>query len=147
MNKHHNTPKLLRRWVSLFAFVAFAAAGCGGGSDGNNGSDPSVRPTPPPPGISLLTGSIGGPGNIEGIGAAARFNQPGGVAVDAAGNAYAGGVDYSFTTAGTAPMSAAATPDSKAPSSFEAPMKTAFTALTRPRMPSGVSSCTSMWRM
>lgn len=88
MNKHSNTPIFLHRWVGQFALVAFAAAGCGGGSGDNNGDNPSVTTTPSPPGISLLTGSIGGPGNIEGIGAAARFNQPGGVAVDATGNVY-----------------------------------------------------------
>ena len=44
------------------------------------------------------------------------------------------------TTAGTAPMSAAATPDSNAPSSFDALMKTISTAVTRPRSSSGVTS-------
>ena len=43
-------------------------------------------------------------------------------------------------TAGTAPTSAAATPDSNAPSSFEALMKTISTAFTRPRSSSGVTS-------
>ena len=50
-------------------------------------------------------------------------------------------------TAGTVPNQAAVRPDSNSPSSFEAPMNTALTALTRPRMSSGVSSCTSRWRM
>ena len=50
------------------------------------------------------------------------------------------------TTARTRPNQAAVTPDSNSPSSFEAPMKTALTALTRPRISSGVSSCTSRWR-
>ena len=45
-----------------------------------------------------------------------------------------------MTTAGTAPTSAAATPDSNAPSSFDALMKTISTALTRPRSSSGVTS-------
>ncbi len=44
------------------------------------------------------------------------------------------------TTAGTAPISAAATPDSNAPSSFDALMKTISTAVTRPRNSSGVTS-------
>ena len=43
-----------------------------------------------------------------------------------------------ITTAGTAPTSAAATPDSNAPSSFEALMNTISTAFTRPRSSSGV---------
>ena len=37
-------------------------------------------------------------------------------------------------------------PDSNAPSSFDAPMNIEFTALTRPRIASGVSSCTSRLR-
>ena len=49
-------------------------------------------------------------------------------------------------TAGTTPHQAAVTPDSNSPSSFDAPMNTAFTALTRPRMTSGVCSCTSRCR-
>ena len=41
------------------------------------------------------------------------------------------------TTAGPTPISAPATPDSNAPSSLEAPMKTFSTAITRPRMSVG----------
>ena len=51
------------------------------------------------------------------------------------------------TTAGTAPTSAAAAPDSNAPSSFEAPMNTPSTALTRPRSSFGVASATVVARM
>ncbi len=50
------------------------------------------------------------------------------------------------TTAGTAPIKAAATPDSNAPSSFDALMKTISTALTRPRSSSGVTSGRIVWR-
>ena len=39
-------------------------------------------------GLSLLAGNIGGRGNFDGAGSAARFNNPMGVAVDAAGNVY-----------------------------------------------------------
>ncbi|MNS81360.1 hypothetical protein D3C72_1150710 [compost metagenome] len=38
-------------------------------------------------------------------------------------------------------------PDSNSPSWLLAPMKIELTALTRPRMASGVSSCTSVWRI
>ena len=51
------------------------------------------------------------------------------------------------TTVGTGPMSAASSPDSNAPSSFDEPMKTRFTADTRPRSSSGVSSWTTVWRI
>ena len=51
------------------------------------------------------------------------------------------------TTAGTAPISAAATPDSKAPSSLEAPMKTRSTAPTRPRREGAVRSGASVPRI
>src|SRR5947209_6561316 len=40
----------------------------------------------------------------------------------------------------------AVTPDSKAPSSFDVEINTEFTAETRPRMASGVSTCTKVWR-
>src|SRR3954447_5833436 len=50
------------------------------------------------------------------------------------------------TTAGTAPNHAAVTPDSNCPTSLDAPMKTMLTALTRPRISSGVDICTSVWR-
>ena len=49
-------------------------------------------------------------------------------------------------TAGTAPMSAAATPDPNAPSSLDALMKTISTAVTRPRSSSGVTSGRIVWR-
>src|SRR5882724_4091820 len=50
-------------------------------------------------------------------------------------------------TAGTAPSSAAARPDSKAPSWLEVPVKSECTALTRPRIPSGVRTCARETRM
>ena len=67
------------------AFVALALTACGGGGGGGTA-------TPPPPaaipGISLVSGDIGGAGNIDGAGVAARFSSPVGVATDGAGNAY-----------------------------------------------------------
>ena len=51
------------------------------------------------------------------------------------------------TTAGTAPSSEAATPDSKAPSSFEALMKTDSTAVTRPRSSLGAATTAIVLRM
>jgi hypothetical protein len=43
-------------------------------------------------------------------------------------------------TDGTVPIHAAVIPDSSSPSSFEAPTKTMFTALTRPRIAAGVAT-------
>ena len=57
----------------------------GTSSDPNNPVDPS--------GISLLAGSIGGSGNVDGTGSAARFNYPTGVAVDASGNVFVGDLE------------------------------------------------------
>ena len=47
-------------------------------------------PTTPAPGLSLLAGDIGGPGTIDGTGAAARFFDPMALAMDASGNFYVG---------------------------------------------------------
>ena len=60
---------------------------------------------------------------------------------------YASVASPPMTTERTRPNQTAVTPDSNSPSSFDAPMNTALTALTRPRMPSGVSSWMSMCRM
>src|SRR5579871_1027995 len=49
-------------------------------------------------------------------------------------------------TEGTNPRKWAATPDSNPPNSLEDEMKIALTALTRPRMESGVSTCTRVDR-
>src|SRR5215813_8931491 len=46
------------------------------------------------------------------------------------------------TTEMTGPNSAAVNPDSNAPNSFDVPMKMLFTDDTRPRISSGVTSCT-----
>lgn len=87
--------------LSLGRLVAVACMGvsvltaCGGG---NTASTPASQPpttapdgSQPPtaaPGISLLAGSIGGPGALDGVGAAARFSRISDVAVDAASNVY-----------------------------------------------------------
>src|SRR5438477_5801108 len=51
------------------------------------------------------------------------------------------------TTEITGPNSAAVNPDSSAPNSFDVPMKILFTDETRPRISSGVTSCTIDPRM
>ena len=49
-------------------------------------------------------------------------------------------------TEGTVPSRRAATPDSKAPISFDEPMKIWFTAETRPSIPDGTITCISVLR-
>src|SRR5580698_8136251 len=48
------------------------------------------------------------------------------------------------TTEGTVPNQAAVKPDSNSPSSLDAPIKREFTALTRPRIASGVANWTKV---
>src|SRR5271170_4724570 len=51
-----------------------------------------------------------------------------------------------ITTARTAPHHCAVTPLSNSPNSFEAPMNSQFTALTRPRISGGVANCSRLDR-
>src|SRR5438034_1150998 len=64
--------------LGVFA-VALLLAACGGGGGGGGG---------PVSSLALFAGDMGGIGNVDGVGAAARFNGPGGVATDSAGNIY-----------------------------------------------------------
>lgn len=108
--QQHITFASLGRWLGPLAFVALVATGCGGGSntgdeavttppptagtgDVSTPTTPTPPPTPPVAGISLLAGSIGGPGKSDGVGAAARFDRPSDVVVDAAGNVYVADTD------------------------------------------------------
>ncbi len=50
------------------------------------------------------------------------------------------------TTEPTAPNQSAVTPDSNSPSWFDVPTKSELTALTRPRISSGVAVCTRVER-
>ena len=55
-----------------------------GGTTGAGGTGGVVVPRK----LALLAGQLGGPGNIDGIGAAARFAGPYGIALDQSGNAF-----------------------------------------------------------
>lgn len=57
-----------------------------GGSGGSGGSAPAPTPTPTPP-VLTIAGSAAS-GFVDGLGTAARFDMPSGVAVDAAGTVY-----------------------------------------------------------
>jgi DNA-binding beta-propeller fold protein YncE len=67
------------------AAVATDAAGNVYVADGNNNT---IRKITPAGAVSTFVGTAGASGSTDGTGAAARFNSPGGLAVDAAGNVY-----------------------------------------------------------
>src|ERR1044071_8767092 len=82
-----------------FGVVVVVAVSCGCGARGGATSDGGGATSDdglPRFSLELLAGDIGGPGNGDGTGAAARFDQPSGVAVDDAGNVYA--ADYANHT-------------------------------------------------
>lgn len=98
----HNTlvnsflPRCLQAWV-IFIVTALLMA-CGGSGGGDVALAPIltpilIPPTPKPTGISLYLGSIAGDGDLDGTTVTARFNNPGGVAVDGAGNVYVADTD------------------------------------------------------
>lgn len=84
--------KMLSAWLGL-CLVVLVTASCsspplpeladGGGHDGatNDGGSPGF-------GLELVAGDIGRLGSADGVGAAARFSFPSGVAVDSTGNVY-----------------------------------------------------------
>jgi sugar lactone lactonase YvrE len=81
--------RLTSRALPILIFMGLAGCG-GGGSSGAPQVDPAgadsgaAAPPPTAPVVVALAGS----GNADGIGAAARFNRPIGVATDSAGNVY-----------------------------------------------------------
>lgn len=74
--------------LAVFACLHGCGGGGGGGSIATGGGSPSSPGGPSTAGISLLAGGLGGPGNIDGVGIAARFVQASTIALDAAGNIY-----------------------------------------------------------
>jgi len=66
-------------------FTGVAVDSAGNVYDSNNNT---IRRITPAGLVTVLAGTAGVPGNADGIGAAAQFNDPGGVAVDDAGNVY-----------------------------------------------------------
>ena len=85
-------PAALRRPALGSLFIALTLSACGGGG-GSDAMNPQPEPSPPPPvvskgSVSLLAGSLGGAGNLDGAGSAARFNNPNGLAVGPTGDLY-----------------------------------------------------------
>lgn len=65
----------------LLVMLTTMLSGCGGGGASGGGDTPTGT-------LSLLTGSTTGPGNFDGVGAAASFYEPRGVAVSGDGTVY-----------------------------------------------------------
>jgi len=65
--------------------IALSACGGGGGSDSGSNSAPDGGASSS---LALFAGDMRGNGSTDGVGAAARFNSPQGVATDSAGNVY-----------------------------------------------------------
>lgn len=88
----------VKPWRLWACALSILLASCGGGSGSSGGGGSSQPPgsgtgsgsggDAGSPGLTLLAGHVGGPGNINGSGSAARFEGMAGVALDAAGNAY-----------------------------------------------------------
>jgi len=75
---------LLRLTVGLITIaVLVMSCNSGGGGGGGGGGMQPLGPT-----LVFLAGDIGGPGNVDGLGAAARFQTPQGVATDTFGNVF-----------------------------------------------------------
>ena len=64
----------------LFTVFGFLSASCD--------SDASMPAEPSTPTMAPFAGNVDGSGNADGTGTAARFNRPGDVATDSAGNVY-----------------------------------------------------------
>lgn len=82
-------------WRLWACALCILLASCGGGGGSGDSSQPPGPGTGSgtggdagSPGLTLLAGHVGGPGNVNGPGSAARFEAMAGIALDAAGNAY-----------------------------------------------------------
>lgn len=72
------------RWaVIVLSAVILISCGGGGADSGDAGNGPAPSPT-----MLVLAGHMGGPGNVNGRGSAARFWLPTGTVSDPAGNLY-----------------------------------------------------------
>ena len=65
----------------LLSILSIALTACGGGGGGGGDGGPVSS-------LALFAGDMAGNGNVDGIGAAARFRSPQGLATDSAGNVY-----------------------------------------------------------
>ena len=86
----HATVKLWRFWACALCVLLASCGGGGGGSSPPPGSGTSSGSGDGAgsSGLTLLAGHVSGPGNVNGTGSAARFEDMAGLALDAAGNVY-----------------------------------------------------------
>src|SRR5439155_16436063 len=70
----------------------------------------TIRKMTPEGLVTTVAGSAGQSGSADGVGSAARFNLPGGVAVDSAGNVYVADIYNHRITKGTPGAAADTTP-------------------------------------
>jgi sugar lactone lactonase YvrE len=78
-------------YIALSIATATSLMSCGGGSGGvaNTVTPPvAVVPVTNPATLSAFVGNVTGRGNVDGVGAAARFAYPSGTAVDSLGNIF-----------------------------------------------------------
>jgi hypothetical protein len=75
----------VRSLVGLACLAGLVSCGAGGGGTPTSTVPPATA-LPEVGQLSLVLGGLGGPGNVDGVGNQARFNQPFGVVSDAAGN-------------------------------------------------------------
>lgn len=81
--------RLSLRMAGAAAVTCVALLGACGGGGGNPGTrSVPIGSTQPTPAITLLAGDAVASGATDGIGGAARFNGPAGLALDSAGNVY-----------------------------------------------------------
>ena len=78
------------KWTGGLLVAAALIGGCGGAGSGLSGGNSTPTPLPDlvRATLTVIAGGIGGTGNIDGQGTAARFVSPNGVAVDGIGNIY-----------------------------------------------------------
>jgi sugar lactone lactonase YvrE len=77
-----------RLLMTVPAAAVLSACGGGGGDDEPAPVNPPTQPPTAAPQLSLLAGSLGDEGNLDGPATLSRLNNPGGVAIDAAGTIF-----------------------------------------------------------
>jgi serine/threonine-protein kinase len=84
-----HTARLRRKALGATAvLILLAACGGGGGGSGSGASTGAGSPPAPMASVTVITGAANEAGSADGAGASARFNNPAGITIDAAGNLY-----------------------------------------------------------